>query len=276
MLQKYTDDSLALRLLELGNPDSITDWSEYLKLGITAEHLNELSQMAIDIDLLDSEVDTYWAGPIHAWRTLATLEIPEAIGPLVQSLQVMGEELIDWVGKELPLIFSRIGLVAIPALTVLIANRKASNYSRQIASDCITAIYKQHPESRSDGVLVLTQELNRFTTNDPDLNAILVCNLVIDFRAIESIEVIKRAFEAGRVNEDFMGDWDDVQVELGLKDRSEVPEKLRRNMLFNPWEYVKPEPIRFSGHNGEIVPKTRAKAKRQAQSASRKKNRNKK
>ena len=275
MLQKYADNSLALRLLELGNPDAITDWSKYLKLGITDEHLNELSQMTIDIDLLDSEIDTHWTGPIHAWRTLAALEIPEAIDPLVQSLQVMGEELIDWVGNELPLIFSRIGPIAIPALTVLIANRKASNYSRQNASDCITAIYKQHPESRSDGVLVLTQELNRFTTNDPDLNAILVCNLVIDFRAIESIEVIKKAFEAGRVNEDFMGDWDEVQVELGLKDRLEVPEKLRRNMLFNPWKYVKPGPIGFSGHNGEIVPKTKAK-KGQAQSASRKKNRNKK
>ena len=232
--------------------------------------------MTIDIDLLDSEVDTHWAGPIHAWRTLAVLEIPEAIYPLVQSLQVMGEELVDWVGKELPLIFARIGPVAIPELTILIANRKVSNYSRQIASDCITAIYKQYPESRSDGVLALTQELNKFTINSPHLNAILVCNLVIDFRAIESIEVIKKAFEAGRVNEDFMGDWDEVQVELGLKDRLEVPERIRRNILYNSWECVKPEPIGFSGHSSAIVPKTKAKAKRQVQSASRKKNRSEK
>ena len=72
-----------------------------------------------------------------------------------------------------------------------------------------------------------------------------------------------------------MGGWDEVQVELGLKDRSEVPEKLRRNMMFDSWEYVKPKAIGFSGHSGGKVPKTKAKAKRQAQSSSRKKNRKK-
>ena len=270
----YADDSPVLRLLELGNPNSVKDSPIYRDLRITAEHLDELSQMAIDIDLLDSEVDTHWAGPIHAWRMLGELEIPEAIGPLVQALQEMSEELLDWAGDEFSIILARIGPSGIPALTRLIANTKASEYSRWNAARCISAICKQHPESRSDGVAVLTQQLEKFATNDPDLNAILVVNLVIDLRALESIAVIEKAFQAGRVNEDFMGDWDEVQVELGLKEQSEVPEKPYRNMMFNPWEYVKPKAIGFSGHS-EKVPKTKTKAKRQVKSASRKKNRKK-
>jgi len=274
-MQNYSDNSPVLRLLELGDPDEVTDWSIYRELRITSEHFDELSQMAIDVDLLDSEVDTHWAGPIHAWRMLGELGMPEAIGPLIQGLQKMSEELLDWAGDELSTIFARIGPSGIPALTGLIANTKASNYSRWNAARCISAICEEHPESRADGVAVLTQQLEKFATNDPDLNAMLLINLVIDLRAVESIGVIEKAFQAGRVNEDFMGDWDEVQVELGLKDRSEVPEKPRRNMMFDPWEYEKPKAIGFSGHSGGKVPKTKAKAKRQAQSSSRKKNRKK-
>jgi len=273
-MQNYTDNSPVLRLLELGDPDDVKDWSIYRDLKITSEHLDELSQMAIDVNFLDSDVDTHWAGPIHAWRMLGELEIPGAIGPLVHALQEMSEELLDWAGDEFSTIFARIGPSGIPALTGLIANTKASNYSRWNAARCISAICEEHPESRADGVAVLTQQLEKFATNDPDLNAMLLINLVIDLRAVESIGVIEQAFQAGRVNEDFMGGWDEVQVELGLKDRSEVPEKPRPNMMFDSWEYVKPEPIGFSSYSGK-VPKTKAKAKRQAQSASRKKNRKK-
>lgn len=273
-MQNYKDDSPVLKLLSLGDPDQVKDWSIYCGLGITSEHLNELSQMAIDLNLLDSEEEHFWAGPIHAWRMLGELGIPEAIAPLVRSVQEMSDELVDWTGMEFPEIFSRVGPSAIPALTVLMSNRKASNYSRQTASDCITAIYMKHPESRAEGILALTQELKKFAKNDPDINASLVCNLVVDFRAMESIEVIEQAFQAGRVNEDYMGDWDEVQVELGSKERSELPEKPRRNIILDPWEYVKPEMIGFSGHSGK-VPKTKAKAKRKVQSSSRKKNRKK-
>jgi len=37
--------------------------------------------------------------------------------------------------------------------------------------------------------------------------------------------VIEQAFVANRVPPFIVGDWDDVQVELGLKTREEVPEK---------------------------------------------------
>ena len=277
-MQDYQDDSAVFKLLELGDPTSIGDWSIYNDLGITIEHLDELSQMAIDVDVLNSPTDDFWAGPIHAWRMLSQLGTEKAIAPLIRALQEMSQELWDWVGEEFPTAFTNIGPSAIPALADLIGNREAVDDSRQIAVYCITAIYQKYPDIRADAIAVLTKQLEDFENNDPDLNGALVSDLVVDFRAIESIDVIERAFDADCVNEAFMGDWGEVQVELGLKDRSEVPEKTFFNdMQFNPWEYYrKPESTGFvPGHHGKI-PKTKAKSKRQAQSASRRKNRSKK
>ena len=239
-MQDYQDDSTVFKLLELGDPNSIEDWSIYNDLGITIDHLDELSQMAIDVGFLNSPTDDFWAAPIHAWRMLSQLGTEKAIAPLIRALQEMSQELWDWVAEEFPTIFAHIGPSAIPALADLIGNSEAGDDPRQIAVYSITAIYQKYPGIRSDAIAALTQQLENFENNDPDLNAALVTDLVVDFRAIESIGVIERAFDADCVNEAFMGDWGEVQVELGLKDRSEVPEKLFRNdMQFNPWEYYR-------------------------------------
>jgi hypothetical protein len=85
--------------------------------------------------------------------------------------------------------------------------------------------------------------------------------------------MIEKAYRLGRVNEDFIGNWDDAQVYLGLKDQSEVP-KRNRNMFTSPWKYKRPEPIGFTVGRSNAL-KTQAKTKRKQQSQSRKKNRTK-
>ncbi|GJD22693.1 hypothetical protein RIVM261_076490 [Rivularia sp. IAM M-261] len=54
------------------------------------------------------------------------------------------------------------------------------------------------------------------------MNACLVDDL-IDLNAVESAPVIERAFAAKKVMPILAGDWDEVQVSLGLKTREEVP-----------------------------------------------------
>jgi hypothetical protein len=54
------------------------------------------------------------------------------------------------------------------------------------------------------------------------MNGFLVLHL-IRLEALEALPVIKRAFDAGYVDEFVVGDWDDVQVEFGLKAPKEEP-----------------------------------------------------
>jgi hypothetical protein len=244
-LQNYT--SPVTKLFDLESPDQIKDWSFYLTLGITLQHLPELSRTAIDRLLIDSVEEDKFFAVIHAWRTLAVLETPEVIAPLIQVFERLrqDEDYWDWFGTELPDAFGYIGLGAMPELARVLADTKYNATVRQNVTEAIAKIYKQHPETRAECIAVLMAQLERFTKNDPELNAHLVMFLAIDLKAVEAAPLIEQAYAVGRVNEDFIGDWEDAQVRLGLKEKRDRPAR-SRNLLTNPWQYVPPKPIGFA------------------------------
>ena len=54
-------------------------------------------------------------------------------------------------------------------------------------------------------------------------------------RAVEAAPVMERAFSAGLVDEAVHGDWEDAQIELGLKKSREQPRKPNRlTEMFDP------------------------------------------
>ncbi len=266
------------QLLKLGSPHEIKDWSRYLELGITEADIPELARMAIDEHLFDSEDDDAddgddHYGMIHAWRALAQLQTDQSIEPLINALTYWGNigEFWDWSSEEIPAALGRLGPSALPALAQVMANTKNLCYARQDATEAVKHIFECHPTSRETCLQILTSQLERFAKNDPDLNACLVTILAADMKAVEATDLIEKAYQSGRVNEDFIGDWDEAQVYLGLKQKSDLP-KRHRNILTNPWEYTKPEPIGFS-IGKSTTPKIQAKAKRKTQNQSRRKNR---
>jgi Protein of unknown function (DUF1186) len=270
------------QIFQLAPPSAIVDWSIYANLGITVEHLPELARMAIDEDLLYSDADNEFWAPSHAWRMLGVLGTSAAmvsdrrsvIAPLITVLQDWSEENWDWLGEDIKEVFGHIGIAALPALAETLTNTKHNKYTRENAVMAIAEIGKQHPDSRTECITLLTTQLAQFRKNNPELNAYLITELATRFKAVESVATIEQAYQSGRVNEDFIGDWDDAQVHLGLKDASAVPHR-SRNIITHPWEFVPPEPSGFAiGHNA--VPKTKATAKRKAQKQSRRQNRKKK
>jgi hypothetical protein len=262
------------KLLEIGSPHEIKDWSHYLALGITEADIPELARMSIDDSLFDSENEEF-LGIIHAWRTLAELQTDQAIEPLIAALLQWAKEddWWDWESEEMPAAFGRLGTRALPALAQVMANTKHDAYARHDATNSVKEIFERNPDSREACLKILMAQLEQFAKNDPVLNAYLVMILAADMKALESADLIEKAYRSGRVNEDFIGDWDDAQVYLGLKEESEVP-KRNRNMFTSPWKYKRPEPIGFTVGNSN-VPKTQTKAKRKLQNQSRKKNRTK-
>jgi hypothetical protein len=271
---KYTNP--LNQLLQLGNPDAIPDWSAYLQLGITAAQIADLSQMAVDLDLFKSEEDFEFWAPIHAWRALATLGGPAAIAALMNAFHQLSddEDFWDWVGEELPAAIGRMGVSALTALAQSLADAALTDYTRENVVNGIIEVYKQHSDTRDDCVAILTQQLTQFMVNQPSLNGHLATALAVDFTAVESAGVIEQAYQADRVDEILMGDWDDAQVYLGLKERTEVP-KRSGEWSSRPWRSSELAPIEF-GLGVRKVSKTKATTKRKLQNQSRKKNRAKK
>lgn len=248
------NDSVLDTILALEPPTS-HQWPDYGRL-LAPEHADDLIRIATDEGLLWSEMETpqSWA-PVHAWRALGQLRSVTAIEPLIGLLSAAEQD--DWILSELPKVFAMIGPAAIGPLAEHLASPTHELFSRASAAESLTQIGTSHPESRSECVAPLVRVLEPFGDNDILLNAILI-GCLMDLRAVEAAPVMEAAFRAGRVDLRHAGDWEDVQVELGL-----LPERLTpRAPLAWFQEPAPPRPHR---------PPVSAKAKRRAKLKSKRK-----
>lgn len=211
------------QLLTYGDARNTRSWPNYLALGLRAEHITDLIRMTQDDDLHWADGDSLevWA-PMHAWRALGQLRAEAAIESLLELLHRVDDDDDDWVGEELPEVFGLIGPAAIPALAAYLANAKHRPYARAAAAAAFAHIARKHPAARNECISGLVGQLEKYAGNDRLLNAMLVAPL-LELGAVEAAPVIEHAFGAEAVDFSVSGDWEDVQIELGLKAKRETP-----------------------------------------------------
>jgi hypothetical protein len=211
------------QLLSLGDSRYMQEWPDYLRLGLGLEHIPDLIRMATDPALNDapSERLEVWA-PAHAWRVLAQLHAIEAAEPLTLLFRRIHENHDDFVGEDLPRAFGVLGPGAILALIAYLANGTNHLSARAAAAHSLKEIGILHPDAHEMCVAALAQQLGRFADQDPALNGFLV-GYLLDLKGVEALDVMQRAFDAGAVEEAIAGDWEDAQIELGLKAKRDRP-----------------------------------------------------
>ena len=176
--------------------------------------------------------------------------------------------------EELAVVFCQIGPPAHTTHAAYLADLSHTDTSRISATGSIEQIAKRWPDSRDEAIAILEERLERFEENETDVNAFLVYSLV-ELGAKEAAPLIERAFAEGYVDPIVMGDWEDVQVELGLKSAEEVAPRERSDWRESPLPTpVAKEP--FTPASSPLAPKQKAaqkKAKSKMAKLSRKKNR---
>ena len=214
---------LVSSLLAYGDCRELRQWPDYLEMGFRQEHIPELIEMATDEKLNkgDQESLAVWA-PVHAWRTLGQLRAEAAIEPLITLLPMFDVD--DFVGEELPKVFGMIGRKAIPALEKYIFDDSNGLFDRIAAIHGIERIASGDPECRDKCVSIFTEKLKIFEKNDSTFNAFLILYLT-ELNATESIDVISHAYERESVDESVLGDFEDVEIRLGLKKDRIKPSK---------------------------------------------------
>jgi PBS lyase HEAT-like repeat len=263
------------RLLTYGESERITpaDWPDYRALGIGPEQIPELIQTAKDeyLNVAAAESSEVWA-PLHAWRALGQLRAVEAVEPLLELFDQLEDD--DWVREELPVVFGLIGSAALPALAAYLADLSHTDSSRISASRSIEEIGKKWPDAKGEALAILEERLSRFEENEPDVNAFLV-EALVELGAKEAAPLIERAFAEGYVDPMVMGDWEDVQLELGLQSVQEVAHQQRSDWSKSP--LPSPEASEpFAPASSQVTHKQMAaqkKAKSKMAKLSRKKNR---
>ena len=93
---------------------------------------------------------------------------------------------------------------------------------RTTAASALVELVKRRPELRDLCIATLVDNLRRRNSQSPILNATLIGDL-IDLKAVEVIGEIRAAFLDGVVDLTFNGDFQEVEIELGLRTRRTGP-----------------------------------------------------
>ena len=214
------------QLLTYGDCLKLPRWPEeldYLPLGFGPEHIPDLIRMVLDDDLYWANSDSLevWA-PVHAWRVLGQLRAEAAVESLLTRLHLVDDEGSDWVGEELPEVFAMIGAAAIAPLHAYLLDPSHDTWACVTAAESLGNIGKAHPEARTACVAALTGMLEEFEDNDRTVNAFIISNL-LDLKAVQTAQLMERAFAADTVDLSVMGDWEEVQIQMGWKIARETP-----------------------------------------------------
>lgn len=262
------------QLLTLGQPD-LDEWLDYRALGLGDEHVFALSGLLQDprlswIDRTEGDDETpYWA-PAHAWRALGQLRAHEAAEALVGV--VLRDDEDEWALEEIPEVLGMIGPAALPAIRDALptAGLKEEPWTIGSLGNALRNITAAPPEARDEAVALLTRQLREWPEQDGTLNAFLSGDLP-DLRAVEAAPVMREAFEGDAVDEAVVGDWEDVQVALGLLAGRTTPRPRSGFGVRQPFHDPGPVDVRPARHSTKAAAK--ARNRRKAAKQSRKKNR---
>ena len=274
MANTYPDP--VAKLIQLGIPSQ--SWQDYQALGITHEHVPDLIRLLQDDELRlmvapepldEDEVLPEWYAQVHAWRALGQLGVEEAIPSLLGILHQIDDDMDDWLSTEVDDVFVKLGKPAVQPLADYLAEVDNPMYARGAASSSLAAIGITLPDERNRCIQAITAVLEKYQENEEGLNGFMIGDL-IEMKAVEQIDLIKRAFEADAVDEMITGDVEDVQIELGLLEKRLTPARAWHPL---PGDLIgEPEiPAKKAG-----LQQKKEKNKRKQEKKSRKKNRKRK
>ncbi len=214
------------QLLNYGEYEPSGKGYDYSELGIGSDDIPELINLATNFNLLVEHIDDAlsWA-PIHAMRILGQLKATEAIEPLIDILKYIDIDNMDWLISELPPIFEQIGKASVPQLMEYVRDIDNTLYPRLTALDSIIQIAKADDSCKEDCVKYLRGRIKKYKNEDAIINGKVIDGLVA-FKDMESIDIIKAAFDSDSVNFGFAGDWQEVQIRLGLLTERISPPKV--------------------------------------------------
>lgn len=218
-------DEFFTRITTLGMPEHLSNWSlqdkAYNHWGVTKEDIPELINIATDLELFDSELETERYSSVHAWRILSEIAAKDAIEPLIERFDDYYTS--DWAYDELPKIIAAIGGVNfLDKITDHLFDKSKDEFSRMMAAEILKEISISHIDKANECIDIIVSCLDGSEMEFEDFNAMLI-SLLVDLQAVSKIDNIRSAFEENRVNIRFTGDIEDAEIRLGLRERRDTP-----------------------------------------------------
>jgi hypothetical protein len=247
-----------------GNPPG--RWADYRSLGLSEADVPALIDLMVDRELnVSPDPAEHWL-PLHAWRALGQLRAVEAIEPLIKLRIDLGD---DYLGTDFRKAMAAIGPAAIAPLAATLRREELEPFTRASLAEALAAIGAAHPATAEDVAAIVAGCLEQYAKHTPTLNALLISAL-LDVRAVQHADLIGRVMTSGPIDERVCGDWEDVQIELGLLDSRITPPPHR---TFAGFPVVAAPKAMQRDTTKRDQAKAKAKAKRKLVKASKRRNR---
>ncbi len=174
--------------------------------------------MATDAELLNTDTDSpEFLAVIHAWHALAQLKVAAAVEPMLNLIDASKYDLL--FDQEYPKVFALTGEVAIPELKNYLYDENREDLVRAHALHSLNAFGKTYRQACLDILCELLQKLDQ---SSKELAGMVISSLM-DLKATEAIETIRDAFNRDCVNISIPGDLEDVEIDLGLRNKRDTP-----------------------------------------------------
>ena len=220
-------------------------WTDYIgRHEITAEDIPALIDIITNKELLYFEGEAAAAEVvIHAYRALAQLNAAEALPAMVGLYQYEPDDVLgDHFTEDLPTAIEMIGESGLPYLQELLPRgHEIGFWGQSFVAHTIGVIGRDHPHLREDCLNTLAAQLEQYSNQGDDLNAKIIVALC-EMKAAEVAPLIEQVYEADRVDWSIVGDWEDVQVALGILDKRETP-RPRYNGFGNLFSRADEDPV---------------------------------
>ncbi len=200
------------KIKSLGEVRHGDEWQNYRELGLNEDDVPALLKI-----IEDTRND--WTA-LHAWRALGQIKSPKAIEPLLKHFSYLSDD--DWAISELSVVMGMIGEEAIEPLARYMNDKRYKEFARVMAMDGLAEIVIHHPETRQWVLDKYKQYISKPDKKADSLNGLLIGRL-IDLKAKEMIDDIALLFETADVDLQMNGDFEDVEIELGLRDKRDTP-----------------------------------------------------
>ena len=209
MLTETSYNAPVADLLTLGNPNTIE--LDVVALDLEQAHVPELVRMAGDLTLYNGPEDSpqMWA-PYHAMQALKGLDASDFAKDLVALFDLDDE----WFREELPELFGRIGQPSLAPLQTYLADPTHDEWALVAVTNALSEVVKQHPKLRDEVVAILS-DLMGAAEQYEESTCSYALDVLLELKAIETLPLIRHAFEVAKIDPMVCGPWKAVVEELG-------------------------------------------------------------
>lgn len=217
-------DSVLNQLTALGRPSN-KDIDYVVSLGLTQQHWAVLKQIAIDDKELyqaDDDDNKFYA-TIHAGCALFQLDALAATPILITQFYKSDVYDDEWIDVYMTLIAS-VGAEALPLIYPAITPylEQGHEFAASRLVEVVGDIAKRDSQTHDEITPVATSLLANYQ-QQPEFFNTMAMALLVTCQSVDAIELIRHAFAANKVDLSYMGDVEDVEIELGLRTKRDTP-----------------------------------------------------